>query len=307
MKRAVLVVLILLGALIILPPLVYSVVPVERFELPAPGERISVADGLSVNAVVRGEGPPVVLIHGLPGTGYDWNPLTDALAARGRHVIAYDRIGYGHSDPRPDEVFTVEANSRELLGLLESRDLQDATVVGWSFGGPISVQAAFEDDSRIGRLVLIGSGGPSDDAEEPPAIFGVLFSSPVLAWLRSVPPVARGLRAAISVQAFSEGPQPDWWMEHLNANLDQPHSLHAWRSEGAQIDREGEFPIAKVKPPILLIHGDDDRLAPLAIGEWLHRHAPGSELVVIEEGSHMLPVTHTDELADRIAAFSSGG
>jgi len=179
-------------------------------------------------------------------------------------------------------------------------------VVGWSYGGPISVFAAAQNDSRIGRIVLIGSGGPSDDPQEPPAIFGLLFSPPVLAWLRAVPPVARGLRAAISVQPFSEGPQPAWWMEHLNANLDQPHSLHAWRSEGSQIDREGEFPIDKLETPILLIHGDDDRLAPLAIGQWLHRHAPGSELVVIEDGSHMLPVTHTDELANRIAAFSSG-
>lgn len=305
MKRIILIAAALLAALVVLPPLVYSIVPVETFELPAPEEKIDVGEGVSVNAVVRGEGPPVVLVHGLPGTGYDWNPLTDALVERGRHVIAYDRVGYGHSDPRPDEAFTIDANARELLGLLESRDLRDATVVGWSYGGPISIFAALQDDSRIGRLVLVGSGGPSDDPAEPPAIFGLLFSAPVLAWLRSVPPVARGLRAAISVQAFSEGPQPDWWMEHLNANLDQEHSLHAWRSEGSQIDREGEFPVGNVKAPILLIHGDDDRLAPLAIGEWLHAHAPGSELVVIEDGSHMLPVTHTRELADRIAAFSA--
>ena len=99
--------------------------------------------------------------------------------------------------------------------------------------------------------------------------------------------------------------RPEETRHAVHANLDQRHSIHAWRSEGAQIDREGEFPIGDVKTPILLIHGDDDRLAPLAIGEWLHRHAPGSELVVIERGSHMLPITHTGELADRIAAFAS--
>jgi pimeloyl-ACP methyl ester carboxylesterase len=244
----------------------------------------------------------VVLVHGLPGTAYDWAPLSAELVARNRRVLAYDRLGYGHSDPRPDDSFSVEANARDLIGLLENADLRDATVVGWSYGGPVAIRAAVLDGSRIGRLVLVGSGGPSDDPQEPPAIYRLLFSRPVLAWIKRVPPLARGLRSALSRQAFSEGPQPDWWLTHLNANLDQAETLRTWREEGAH-ERPDELDPAAAGRPILIVHGDDDRLAPVAIGEWLHRHAPGSRLEVVEGGSHMLPITHAAFLADQIAAF----
>jgi pimeloyl-ACP methyl ester carboxylesterase len=74
----------------------------------------------------------------------------------------------------------------------------------------------------------------------------------------------------------------------------------------AGLAQSGDLGLEELSQPLLLIHGDDDRLAPLAIAEWLHRHAPGSELIVVEGGSHMLPITHADLLADRIAAHSGG-
>jgi 2-hydroxymuconate-semialdehyde hydrolase len=289
-----------LVALVALPPLFYALFSEALPELPPPGRRIPVADGVSVNTVERGSGPPVVLAHGLPGTAYDWAPLTEALAERGLRVLAYDRVGFGHSDPRPDDDFTIEANARELLGLLESEDLRDATIAGWSYGGGTAIRAALRDPSRIGRLVLVGSSGP--DEPEPPAIFALLFSAPVMAWLRSVPPVSRGLQRAMSIQAFSEQPQPDWWLPQLRANLAAPHTSRTMREEGARFTTDGLDP-APIERPILVIHGDDDRLVPLAVAEGLHRSAQNSELLVIEGGSHMLPITHSDLLADRIAAF----
>ncbi len=306
MRRVLLALLLLLVAAIALPPLYFAVFPAEVFELPPPGRRIPVGDGVAVNAVERGAGPPVVLVHGLPGTAYDWAPLTEALAARGLFALAYGRVGFGRSDPRPDDDFTVEANARELVALLEAEDLRDATVVGWSYGGPVAIRAAGFAPDRIARLVLVGSGGPAEVMLEPPAGAAVLFSRPVLAWMAAVPPVARGLRSVFSVQAFSEGPQPDWWMTHVHANLDNPTALRAWREEGARFGSE-ELYLEAAPQPILLIHGDDDRSAPLAISEWFHRNAADSELVVIDGGSHMLPITHADLLADRIAAFVGVG
>jgi len=302
MRRFFLAILVLVGVSVVLPPLFYAFVPEELPELPPPGGRIAVGGGVSVNAVARGSGAPVVLAHGLPGTAYDWAPLTEALAERGLGVLAYDRVGFGHSDPRPNDDFTIEANARELLGLLESEDLRDATIVGWSYGGGTAIVAARLDPSRIGRLVLVGSSGPLEG--EPPAIFAVLFSAPVLAWVRAVPPVSRGMQRVMSIEAFSEQPQPDWWLPQLRANLAAPHTSRTLREEGARFSGDGLDP-APIERPILVIHGDDDRLVPLAVGEGLHQSAQRSELLVVEGGSHMLPITHPDLLADRIAAFTA--
>jgi pimeloyl-ACP methyl ester carboxylesterase len=307
MRRFLTVLVTLLFAVIALPPLYFRIFPVDPIPMPAPGQRVVVRDGIAVNAVVKGDGPPVVLVHGLPGSAYDWAAQGEALASRGFRVYAYDRVGYGHSDPRPDGDFSVAANALDLLGLLESQDLRDATVVGWSYGGPVSIEAAGRDASRIGRLVLVGSGGPTDEADKPPAALGVLYSKPVLDWLGAVPPVGRGVQRMLSRQAFSEGPQPAWWLPLVAANFGTPHTRHTYQQEVASVS-EGDMSIdpLTVGVPILLIHGNDDRMVPVAVAEWIKSHARRAELEVIEGGSHMLPVTHADLLADRIARFIRG-
>lgn len=305
MKRLILVILGLLVAGVVLPPLYFAVFPAEVPKLPPPGRPIAVGDGMSVNAIDRGKGRPVVLVHGLPGSAYDWAPLSEALASRGHRVIAYDRVGYGYSDARTNDAFTPDGNARDLLGLLETEDLRDVTVVGWSYGGPVAIIAARRDPSRIGRLVLIGSGGPSDDPEEPPAAMALLQSRPVRWYLAAVPPLGRGLQAALSEAAFSGGEQPDWWLPNLAANFAMPNMRVTYYAEGERF-MESELGIEELEQPILLLHGNDDRLAPLAIGEWLARHARHSKLQVIEAGSHMIPITHASELANSIQDFVAG-
>jgi non-heme chloroperoxidase len=293
---------LLLAAVIVLPPLWFALVPQPAPpELPPAGTRVVLASGVGVNVVDRGAGPPIVLVHGLPGTAYDWRVLADALAARGRRALAYDRVGYGRSDARSDGRFTLEQNAIELLGLLEALDLSDATIAGWSYGGGTAIVAAHRDASRIGRLVLIGSTGPGIENHGPPPIVRLLFSGPVLAWIRAVPPLSQGLRRSVSAAAFSDQPQPEWWMETVNANFAQPHTALAWREEG-------RFTEAVPDPtglalPVLVIHGEDDRLSPIEVGRELARRAPRAKLVSVPGGSHALPITHADLVADEIAAF----
>ena len=302
MKRVLLVILGLLIATAVVPPLYYLVVPAEIPTLPPPGRRIAVGDGTAVNAIDTGEGRPIVLVHGLPGSAYDWSPLAKALAARGHRVIAYDRVGYGYSDARTNGAYTPHGNALDLLGLLESENLKDTTVVGWSYGGPVSIIAARKDPSRIGRLVLIGSGGPSDDPREPPAFMALLSSGPVRWYLAAVPPLGRGLQRGLSELAYSGGKQPDWWLPNLAANFARPSMRTTYYAEGERF-QESELGIEELDLPILLLHGGDDNLAPLAIGEWLVRNAKHGTLEVIEGGSHMIPITHASQLATRIQAF----
>ena len=117
--------------------------------------------------------------------------------------------------------------------------------------------------------------------------------------------MSRGVQAAISEQAFSGQDQPDWWAVQLAANFAAPHTRQSWRREGALFDPEDLDP-APIPRPILVVHGQDDLLAPPAIGEWLHEHARDSRILRVEGGSHMLPITHADLLADRMAAFVRG-
>jgi pimeloyl-ACP methyl ester carboxylesterase len=313
MKRFLVIVLVFVAAIVVLPPVWYVVFPADPPpDLPPAGRRVELAMGVALNVLEEGSGPAVVMIHGLPGSAYDWRALLPELASRGYRAIANDRVGYGRSDPRPGDDFTPDANAAELLALLDQLELEDATLLGWSYGGVTAMLATMRDPSRIGRLVLVGTGGPdSDDAvpPEPSGVMAFINSGPVLKWRAAVPSTGIALMKGLSDVAFSGGPQPDWWLAGLRANFARPETLVAYRSEMGGIvepdsaEEPGTFGAERIRVPTLILHGDDDRLAPVSIGRYLHTKIPNSTLHEIEGGSHMLPVTHAEKMADEIAAF----
>jgi pimeloyl-ACP methyl ester carboxylesterase len=311
MRRVLILLVLLLAAAIALPPLWFRVFPAKPPPLPAPETFVALASGPRMHALVRGAGPPVVLVHGLPGQASEWQPTTDLLAAHGRRVLAIDRLGYGHSDARDGDDFTLAANARELRLLLEALDLTEVTVVGWSYGGGVALTAARQQQdaggagtARIARLVLVGSLGPRPERREPPAFLAPLLVG-ALRWVRAVPPAALALQRAVSRAAFSEQEMPDWWLPGVAANLAQAKTRLALLGEGAQMSGQTAPDSSGLDLPILVIHGDDDRLASVEMGRALARNNPRAELLEVAGGSHMLPITHATLLADRIAAFSS--
>jgi non-heme chloroperoxidase len=259
--------------------------------------------------IERGEGPAVVLVHGLPGQASEWRATTELLAAHGRRVIAIDRVGYGHSDARGDDDFTFEANARELRELLAALDLTDVTLAGWSYGGGTVLAAAHQaaagaEEQRIARLVLVGSIGPSDGPSGPPPAFAAVFSL-VIRWARLVPPAGIALQRTMSEHAYNDQPQPPWWLPGLAANMAQAKTRAAYAREGEAIPAHPIPDSAGLELPILIIHGADDRLVPIAVGRALVNNNSRAELAEVAGGSHMLPVTHAQLLADRIALFSA--
>ncbi len=310
MRRLLAIVVVGLLVVVLGPPLFYAFRSPEPPELPPAGITVELSDGTRVNALdIPGDEPALVLVHGSPGSAYDWRPLPEVLARSGRRVIAYDRKGYGHSPPRPEgEPSSYASNASDLLAFLEALDLEDATIVGWSFGGGTAIAAASRDPSRIGELVLVGSVGPTyaEHVEEPPLFIRLLYSGPARAWIARVPPASQGMAALVSQAAFSFQEMPEWWLPQLVANVGRPHARATSASEGEQQDWS-ELDPARVPVPILVVHGSEDLFVPLAVGEDLAAAAREGELVTIDEGSHMIPITHAEEMAAAILAFSGGG
>ena len=109
-------------------------------------------------AFVRaGEGPALLLLHGIGNNCQTWSGVIDRLAET-HTVIAPDLLGHGNSDkPRGDYSIAAYANGmRDLLSVL---DIEQATVVGHSLGGGIALQFAYQFPERCQRLALVGSGG----------------------------------------------------------------------------------------------------------------------------------------------------
>jgi pimeloyl-ACP methyl ester carboxylesterase len=306
-RRLVLTLLVLLVALAFGPPLL---APLAGWEpdpatLPPHAKSVTLADGRSLHVMERGEGTPVVLVHGLPSCAADWAELPARLVERGPYrVIAYDRIGFGYSsrEADPEEGYTYQSNARELGALLDALGIEAAALVGWSYGGGVVQTFARQHPDRVTHLVLVGSVGPEEIREESllDAILGSPAGVAILKWVGSVPLLSKRMTRDTLVQAFArEEAIPEGWIEYTRALLSLPGTLEAFVHEA----QRGDFATLKpeeIEMPSLVIHGAEDYLIPYTVGEDLHRRLPDSRFAAVLSGSHMLPVTHPDLLADKI-------
>ena len=121
--------------------------------------RSCVVRGSRVNYVEMGEGPPVVLIHGLSGCWQNWLEQLPLFAAEHR-VIALDLPGFGHS-PMPRGEVSINGYARILDALLGELGIEAATVVGNSMGGFIGAELAISFPQRAERLMLVSAAGLS--------------------------------------------------------------------------------------------------------------------------------------------------
>ena len=110
----------------------------------------------------RGEGPPMLLIHGFGGYSYSWRHIIDPLS-RSHTVITIDLKGFGKS-PRPrDGAYSLRDQAQLVCKFVEQHNLRNLTLVGNSFGGGVALMAAVsllnESEPRVSRLILVDSIG----------------------------------------------------------------------------------------------------------------------------------------------------
>jgi len=271
---------------------------------PAPGRRVEIGPGLHLNVFDQGAGPAIVLVHGLPGSADDWQPLPERLIAAGYRVVRYDRLGYGHSDRRArSEDHWIEPNARELLALIAVLGLDRPVVVGWSYGSEVAQRAALDAAERIGGLVLVGTPDARDAGKkEPGLIERVMSSELVMRWSCASGIGVRPVLRQIGAEVFN-GAMPDWWLEHHLQMLAMPGVVHTFKME-TELRKSAVLTPQDLRLPVLILHGAADRLCPYSIALDLHARITGSRLASVPGGSHALPNTHADWIVEQIRAFA---
>jgi len=169
--------------------------------------RTVVADGIRTNIHDVGEGNPVLMIHGSgPGVSAwsNWR-LNLPVLARTMRVIAPDCVGFGFTD-RPDGIrYNRETWLRHLLGVMDECGVEQADVVGNSFGGGMALGLAIHHPERVRRLVLMGSVGIG--FELTPGLEAVWGYTPSLEKMRELLDVF-ALRSRASDGRTRQGPLP---------------------------------------------------------------------------------------------------
>lgn len=233
-----------------------------------------------------GEGPPVVLLHGLSATRRNVVQGSRALIRKGYRLIAYDARGHGASSPAPR--YEYGDLVADLAAVLDQLELERAALVGSSMGAATAMAFTLENPDRVPALVQI-----------TPAYTGYARASDVggESWERMASALESG-----GVEAFVEvaqpGDIPEKWRETAREATRQRMERHehplavarALREIPRSIAWEGLEPLSRLEVPVLVVGSRDDldRLHPLAVAREYAVRLPNAELAVEDEGSSPL-------------------
>ncbi|HVA05529.1 MAG TPA: alpha/beta fold hydrolase [Acidimicrobiales bacterium] len=257
---------------------------------------------------MEGQGPALVLLHGIAGSSRTWRDVIPLVSDRFT-VIAPDLMGHGLSE-KPVGDYSLGAFASGVRDLLEVLDIERATVVGQSFGGGVAMQLAYQHPELCDRLVLVDSGGLGREVNwilrfmtlpGSEYLMPLIFPGFVRDWgdhlLRSVND--RGIRL---------GPITEMWSAY--ASLAEAENRHAFaRTIRSVIDPGGQTVSAMDRlylassMPTLIIWGDRDDIIPVSHARAAHEAIPGSQLVIMEGVGHFPQIEAPEQFVGALVDF----
>jgi len=224
-----------------------------------------------------GEGEPVVLLHGLSGSGRWFGPVIAPLAEHHRvHLV--DLPGFGSmagSGPR----FVLEHAAYWLARWLEALALPAVTLVGHSMGATVCLRLAAAEPGLVRRLVLIAPAGGSPGGSR----------------LRNLPSLARTVRR--SSRSF---------LPLLARDAARAGPLTVWRVAGEVLAHDVRAELRSVRAPALLVWGAEDALVPPLGAAVFLSELPDVRLLVLEGAGHVPMFDRPTALADAVVRFLAG-
>lgn len=250
----------------------------------------------------------MVLVHGIPGQGREWD-LVEVALARFCDVITVDLLGFGASGgpARPSiEEVGLNAQAMALAALLDELEVRLATIVGHDFGAPIGVLLAASRADLVGALVLLaGNTFPDTPVPFPLSLTTApVIGGPLSRLLFSRPSLALMLRRGVGEVPSS--PDPSVYL----GDRRQRRTIATIFSHALVRLEELYAPVAaaldRVDVPVLVGWGECDPFFALAQGARTAT-AAGGALHVFEGAGHFLPHERPDEVVRVIEDFIAGG
>lgn len=255
-----------------------------------------------------GDGPPVVFLHGIPGSALTWEVVAGELADAYR-VVVPDLRGFGRSNP-PDGDYYMEGQARAMLELLDALEVRECSLVCHDFGGPVGLtMTRLSPDLVVDRLVLSNTNVFTDTyVPIPLRVASIPLLGGLFFWL--VVGNRIGVRAYYSGAVVAKE-TATWsrFRRHLTPSGMEMTSriFHRSLADVKGNYREVERTLRAVEVPTLVLWSTDDPFFSLDVGERTRAAIAGAELVVYDDTGHYVPEERPSAVAADVRRFLEAG
>ena len=256
-------------------------------------------DGVEIDYVTRGQGKPILFIHGWPCSQRVWDCQLHALQDR-YQCVALDLRGMGHSE-KADCAYTFEEFAADIRHLIKTLDLQDVTLVGWSMGVSVTLEymANYQDDNDVSRIVLINGPIKLISSEDWP--YGI-EKEECMQYINSLveDPVNGRRNFAQSNLLNPTEAEVDFL---FNISMQTPLDI-AMKAVGNQIELDHRHVLKSLQVPCLAMQSDQD-FYPIALGRYIAETAPQGSLHIFEGSGHSVQIQDYESFNDVLNNFIS--
>ncbi len=250
----------------------------------------------------KGQGPPLVLLHGIPTSSYLWRDVIDQLALT-FDVLAPDLLGYGDSDKRLDADLSIAAQARYMVAFMESLGVHQAAVVGHDIGGGVAQLMAVDEPDRVARLILIDS--VVDNNWPIPDI--ARLKEPVWNQILVDRDLRPGFRKGLERGTTREGVVTEELVNEIARPFSDQGSRRAYlRAARALNNRDlvsRSKHIQEIQTPTLILWGAGDVFLEPRWAETLKHKLGDATVQIIDPGGHFLPLDRPEAVAAAITKF----
>ncbi len=272
---------------------------------------ITMKDGTEIFYKDWGQGQPIMFHHGWPLSADDWDAQIMFFLEKGYRVIAHDRRGHGRST-QTDTGNDMDTYADDLAELIKALDLKDVVHVGHSTGGGEVVRfLARHGTSRAAKAVIIGAIPPvmlkseTNPGGLPISVFDGFRSAFLANRAQFYHDVAAGPFYGFNRTgaATSQALVDNWWRQGMMGGAKAHYDCIAVFSE---TDFTGD--LRKIDIPLLVMHGDDDQIVPIAASALLSsKLAPRATLKVYPGMPHGMATTHPQIINQDLLTFIRSG
>ncbi len=261
--------------------------------------------------VKTGQGPVILLLHGMACDHTTWTSVIEKLA-QDYTVIAPDLLGHGLSDkPRAD--YSVGGYANGMRDLITVLNIDKVTVVGHSLGGGVAMQFAYQFPERTERMILVAPGGLGREVTPAIRVVTLPFFHTAMGVV-TLPGVRQLATGALRVASRLDGAA----LRDLDEVADIVESLRDPRARSALVhvvrgcvDYRGQI-ITMVdrayltqRLPMCVIWGSEDQVIPVAHSETVRRIAKTATVKIVEGAGHFPHKDHPDEFVRTVRRFMS--